>query len=77
MYGLMKRQREARAQDGNPIRAGFVGAGRMGSLAIRRIGLMSGMTTSIIADLDAERGFTLAGRRRAAIGGDGSLSIAA
>ncbi len=67
MYGIMKRQLEARARDGNPIRVGFVGAGRMGSGAICQIGLMPGMTTSIIADLDAERAaraFTLAGRRR-------------
>ncbi len=55
MYGIMKRQLEVRAQDGNPIRVGFVGAGRMGSGAICQSGLMSGMTTSIIADLDAER----------------------
>ena len=67
MYGIMKRHLEARARDKNPIRVGFVGAGRMGTGAICQIGLMAGMQTSIIADLNRERAaraFELAGRRR-------------
>lgn len=67
MYGVTKRQLEARAGDGNPIRVGFVGAGRMGTGAICQIRLMSGMKTSVIADLDAERAppaFALSGRCR-------------
>jgi len=67
MYGVMKRQLEARARDGNPILVGFVGAGRMGSGAICQIGQMTGMQTCVIADLAFERAtraFELAGHRR-------------
>ncbi|MGH7190487.1 MAG: homoserine dehydrogenase, partial [Acetobacteraceae bacterium] len=67
MYGIMKRGLETRARDGNPIRAGFVGAGRMGTGAICQIGQMRGMRVAAIADLAADRAiraFELCGFQR-------------
>jgi len=67
MYGMMKRKLEARASAGDPVKVGFVGAGRMGTGGICQIGLMQGIGTAVIADLNldrAVRAFELCGRRR-------------
>ena len=55
MATMIKQALEARASRGEPIQVGFVGAGRMGTGAICQIGLMRGMRTAIIADIDMER----------------------
>lgn len=52
---LIKQALEAREAAGKPVRVGFVGAGRMGTGAICQIGLMKGMRTSVIADLNTQR----------------------
>jgi len=52
---MIKQALETREAAGKPIQVGFVGSGRMGTGAIVQIGLMKGMRTSIIADLNAER----------------------
>ncbi|MEW9670878.1 NAD(P)H-dependent oxidoreductase [Ammoniphilus sp. 3BR4] len=52
---MIKQALEARASAGKPLQVGFVGAGRMGTGAICQIGLMKGMRTSIIADINVER----------------------
>lgn len=67
MYGMMKRKLEARQSVGDPIKVGFVGAGRMGTGGITQIGLMQGIGTAVIADLDVERAtraFELCGYKR-------------
>jgi predicted homoserine dehydrogenase-like protein len=67
MATMIKQALEARASRGEPIQVGFVGAGRMGTGAICQIGLMRGMRTAIIADIDIERvvrAFELAGYKR-------------
>lgn len=67
MYGMMKRRLEARSSAGNPIKVGFVGAGRMGTGGICQVGLMEGIGTAVVADLNVERAtraFELCGHRR-------------
>ena len=67
MATMIKQALEARASKGEPIQVGFVGAGRMGTGAICQIGLMRGMRTAIIADIDIERvvrAFELTGYKR-------------
>jgi len=67
MYGMMKQKLEARAEQGKPIQAGFVGAGRMGTGGMCQIGAMRGIRTSVIADLNtdrAARAFELCGHKR-------------
>jgi predicted homoserine dehydrogenase-like protein len=67
MTTMIKQALEARASRGEPIQVGFVGAGRMGTGAICQIGLMRGMRTAIIADIDIERvvrAFELTGYKR-------------
>ncbi len=67
MATMIKQALEARASRGEPIQVGFVGAGRMGTGAICQIGLMRGMRTAIIADIDIERvvrAFELTGYKR-------------
>jgi predicted homoserine dehydrogenase-like protein len=67
MATMIKQALEARASRGEPIQVGFVGAGRMGTGAICQIGLMRGMRTATIADIDIERAvraFELTGYRR-------------
>ena len=64
---MIKQALRARAARDEPIRVGFVGAGRMGTGAICQIGQMAGMRTAVIADLDPERvvrAFELAGHER-------------
>jgi predicted homoserine dehydrogenase-like protein len=68
MATMVKQALEARASRGEPIQVGFVGAGRMGTGAICQIGLMRGMRTAVIADIDMERvvrAFELTGYDRA------------
>ena len=68
MATMVKRALEARASRGEPIQVGFVGAGRMGTGAICQIGLMRGMRTAVIADIDMDRvvrAFELTGHDRA------------
>jgi predicted homoserine dehydrogenase-like protein len=67
MATMIKQALEARASRGEPIQVGFVGAGRMGTGAICQIGLMRGMRTAIIADIDIARvvrAFELTGYKR-------------
>jgi predicted homoserine dehydrogenase-like protein len=67
MATMIKQALEARASRGEPIQVGFVGAGRMGTGAICQIGLMRGMRTAIIADIDigrVVRAFELTGYKR-------------
>jgi predicted homoserine dehydrogenase-like protein len=64
---MVKQALEARAGRGEPIQVGFVGSGRMGTGAICQIGLMRGMRTAIIADIDIQRvvrAFELTGHKR-------------
>lgn len=68
MSVLIKTALAERADNGNPIKVGFVGAGRMGTGALCQIGLMRGMRAAIIADLSAERAiraYQLSGHDRA------------
>ncbi len=61
---MIKQALDARHAAGKPIQVGFVGAGRMGTGAICQIGLMRGIRTAVIADLDigrACRAFELCG----------------
>ena len=63
---MIKQALDARHAAGKPIQVGFVGAGRMGTGAICQIGLMRGIRTAVIADLDigrARRAFELCGHR--------------
>jgi predicted homoserine dehydrogenase-like protein len=63
---MIKQALDARHAADRPIQVGFVGAGRMGTGAICQIGLMHGIRTAIIADLDvrrARRAFELCGHR--------------
>lgn len=55
MSVLIKAALDERAENGQPIKVGFVGAGRMGTGALCQIGLMRGMRAAVIADLSAER----------------------
>src|SRR3712207_5721942 len=67
MATMIKQALEARASRREPIQVGFVGAGRMRTGAICQIGLMHGMRTAIIADIDIERvvrAFELTGYKR-------------
>lgn len=67
MSTLIKTALEERAAADNPIRVGFVGAGRMGTGALCQIGLMRGIRASIISDLSidrATRAYELSGYRR-------------
>lgn len=52
---MIKQALDARHAAGKPIQVGFVGAGRMGTGAICQIGLMRGIRTAVIADLDVAR----------------------
>ena len=64
---MFKQALDLRAEQGNPIQVGFVGAGRMGTGAICQIGLMAGIRNAIIADINTERvvrAFALSGHRR-------------
>ena len=64
---MIKQALDRRAAAGNPIQVGFVGAGRMGTGAISQIGLMKGIRTAVIADVQTERvgrAFELCGHRR-------------
>jgi predicted homoserine dehydrogenase-like protein len=63
---MIKQALEARHAADRPIEVGFVGAGRMGTGAICQIGLMRGIRTAVIADLNlarARRAFQLCGHR--------------
>ena len=63
---MIKQALDARHAAGRPIAVGFVGAGRMGTGAICQIGLMRGIRTAVIADLNvarARRAFELCGHR--------------
>ena len=55
MSALLKNKLAARAAQGNPIRVGFVGSGRMGTGAICQIGQMAGMEVTAIADINTDR----------------------
>src|ERR1700761_6103517 len=64
---MIKQALDRRAAQQNPIQVGFVGAGRMGTGAISQIGLMKGIRTAVIADVQTERvvrAFELCGHRR-------------
>ena len=64
---MFKQALDRRAEKGEPINVGFVGAGRMGTGAICQIGLMRGIRTAIIADINTDRvvrAFELCGHRR-------------
>jgi len=64
---MIKQALDRRAAQHNPIQVGFVGAGRMGTGAISQIGLMKGIRTAVIADVQTERvvrAFELCGHRR-------------
>ena len=52
---MFRRALAQRAKDGNPIRVGLVGAGRMGTGVVNQIGIMAGMEVLAIADLVVER----------------------
>jgi predicted homoserine dehydrogenase-like protein len=51
---MIKQGLEARHAARNPIRVGFVGAGRMGTGGICQIGAMRGMETTVIVDLNID-----------------------
>lgn len=64
---MIKKGLEARHAAKNPIRVGFVGAGRMGTGGICQIGAMRGMETTVIVDLsekNAIRAHELCGIKR-------------
>jgi predicted homoserine dehydrogenase-like protein len=64
---MFKQALDRWADQGRPIQVGFVSAGRMGTDAICQIGLMKGIRSAIIADINTERvvrAFELCGHRR-------------
>ncbi|MFQ5801382.1 MAG: NAD(P)H-dependent oxidoreductase [Candidatus Methylomirabilales bacterium] len=52
---MFRRALARRASEGNPIRVGVVGAGRMGTGVVNQIGTMEGMEVMAIADLMTNR----------------------
>ena len=54
---MISRKLMRRAEAGNPIRVGWVGAGRMITGAICQASLMKGMANSVICDIQLERAF--------------------
>jgi predicted homoserine dehydrogenase-like protein len=45
----------ARAQAGNPVRVGLIGAGKFGSMFLAQVPSIKGLEVAVIADLDSER----------------------
>ncbi|HBX80797.1 MAG: oxidoreductase [Propionibacteriaceae bacterium] len=61
-----KRLLERERQLGRPVRVGIVGAGQMGSGLIAQVERAKGMTVSVVADIDVQRGvgaYNRAGRQ--------------
>jgi predicted homoserine dehydrogenase-like protein len=52
---MIRRALLHRASEGNPIRVGVIGAGRMGTGVVNQIGTMQGMDVVVIADLITDR----------------------
>jgi predicted homoserine dehydrogenase-like protein len=77
---MIKQALDRRAAEQKPIQVGFVGAGRMGTGAISQIGLMKGIRTAVIADVQTERvvrAFELCGHRREDVVVTDRVSVAA
>ena len=53
--GMIRQKLSRREADGNPIRVGWVGAGRMITGAICQTALMRGMRNAVVCDLQLER----------------------